>query len=245
LGLSGIIGLSIGDHYGFAMYAILGPRLGSVLTTFSPASTLLISYFLISEELSIIGIIGMFTTIVGVIWISLGRKERDKLPDHGHGSIKKGIIFGLLAAICQGAGLVLAKKGMLSEHSQHADIDPIHATFIRLFIGTLLLYIFTFLKGNLKNIFVPILNNKDGGLRYAVAGTLFGPVLGVTLSLVTITFIKASVAQTIFSLVPVFALILSYFLLKEKVSLRSFAGVVVAIVGVIILIWRAQIKELF
>jgi len=244
LGLSGIIGLSLGDHFGFQMYAILGPRVGSVLTTFAPASTLVISYFLISEELSWIGILGMFVTIIGVIWISLSKGERQQIPDHGQGSIRKGIIFGFLAAICQGAGLVLAKRGMLAEHSLHPDVNPVHATFIRLLIGTISLYLLSFLRGNLKSILLPVFNNKENGLRFAVAGTFFGPVLGVTLSLFTVTFIKASVAQTIFSLVPVFALMLSYFLLKEKFSLRSFIGVVVAILGVIILIWRDQLKNL-
>ncbi|HNS11859.1 MAG TPA: DMT family transporter [Bacteroidia bacterium] len=244
LGLSGIIGLSLGDHFGFSMYAILGPRVGSVLTTFAPASTLIISYFLIHEELSWIGIVGMFVTIVGVIWISLSRGERQQIPDHGHGSIRKGVIYGLLAAICQGAGLVLAKRGMLSEHSLHPDVNPVHATFIRLLIGTLSLFLFSLLSGKLKIILRPVFQNKDNGIRFAVAGTLFGPVIGVTLSLFTVTFIKASVAQTIFSLVPVFALMLSYFLLKEKFSLRSFIGVVVAIAGVIILIWREQLKNL-
>lgn len=245
LGLSGIIGLTIGDHYGFAMYAILGPRLGSVLTTFAPASTLIISYFLIGEVLSWIGILGMFITIIGIIWISLSKRERLQIPDHGHGSIRLGVIYGLLAAICQGAGLVLAKRGMLADHSMHSDINPIHATFIRLLIATFSLYLYTIIKGNLSKIYVPILKNQNNGLRFAIAGTLLGPVLAVSLSLFTVTLIKASVAQTIFSLVPVFALILAYFFLKEKISYRSFVGVIVAISGVIILIWREQIKNLF
>lgn len=245
LGLSGIIGLTIGDHYGFAMYAILGPRLGSVLTTFAPASTLIISYFLIGEVLSWIGILGMFITIIGIIWISLSKRERLQIPDHGHGSIRLGVIYGLLAAICQGAGLVLAKRGMLADHSMHSDINPIHATFIRLLIATFSLYLYTIIKGNLSKIYVPILKNQNNGLRFAIAGTLLGPILAVSLSLFTVTLIKASVAQTIFSLVPVFALILAYFFLKEKISYRSFVGVIVAISGVIILIWREQIKNLF
>lgn len=244
LGLSGIIGLTIGDHYGFAMYAILGPRVGSVLTTFAPASTLLISYFVIDEQLSWIGMLGMFVTIIGVIWISLSRGERQLIPDHGHGSIRKGIIFGLLAAICQGAGLVLAKRGMLADHSLHADVNPVHATFIRLLIGTISLYLFSFLRGTLRSALIPVFHNKENGLRFAVAGTFLGPVLGVTLSLFAVTFIKASVAQTIFSLVPVFALILAYILLKERISFRSFIGVIVAISGVIILIWREHLKNI-
>lgn len=245
LGLSGILGLTIGDHFGFAMYAILGARIGSVLTTFAPASTLIISYFLLGEEMSWIGVLGMFITISGVIWISLSRGERSQIPDHGHGSIRMGILYGILAAVCQGAGLVMAKRGMLAEHSMHADIHPVHATFIRLFIGTLSLYIFTFLRGGLRDIYRQLLKNNDNGIRYAVAGTFFGPVIGVTLSLFAVALIHASVAQTIYSMVPVFALALSYYYYREKISLRSFLGVVVAIAGVIVLIWRDDLKNIF
>lgn len=245
LGLSGIIGLTIGDHFAFGMFAILGARLGSVLTTFAPAATLITSTLLIGENMSFIGIVGMFITIFGVIWISLSRQERSQIPNQGHGSIRKGIIWGILAAICQGAGIVLAKKGMLSADLSTQLINPLHATFIRLVIGTASLFILTIFTGKWKAMIFPLLINRDGGIKYAVAGTFFGPVFGVSLSLYTVSFISASVAQTIFSLVPVFALFLSYFLLREKISLRSFAGVVVAILGVMILIWRDRLYSLF
>ena len=40
LGLSGILGLTLGDYFAFSMYKVLGARRGSVLTTFAPAAEL-------------------------------------------------------------------------------------------------------------------------------------------------------------------------------------------------------------
>ncbi len=245
LGISGIIGLTIGDHFGFAMYAILGPRIGSVLTTFAPAASLITGFFILDERLSLIGISGMLITVLGVIWISLNRYERDKIPDHGHGSIRDGIFYGLLAAACQGAGLVLAKKGMMDQTGMAENIHPVHATLIRLLIATSSLFIYTVMRGRFREVTTAIVQNRNNGLLYASAGTLFGPVTGVSLALYTVIYLKASVAQTIFSLVPVLALVISMIFFREKISMRALIGVITAIMGVLILIWREELKSLF
>lgn len=243
LGISGVIGLTIGDYFAFAMYRILGARVGSVLTTFAPAAALILGSLIIDEHISFIGIIGIAITITGVNFVSLGKSEREKIPDHGHGSIAFGILAGILAALCQGAGLVLAKKGLMS-HS-NIPLNPIHATFIRLFAASSSLILYTILSRNSKEAFLPILKNKNNGLKFAITGTIFGPVLGVCLSLFTVALIDPSVAQTIFSLVPAFAFLLSVFFFKEKITIKSITGLLVAITGVIILIWRDKINDIF
>ncbi len=243
LGLSGIIGLTIGDYFAFSMYRVLGARTGSVLTTFAPAAALILGALMINERIPFIGIIGIAITITGVNFVSLGKSEREKIPDHGHGSIAYGIITGILAALCQGAGLVLAKKGMTSHGN--IQLDPIHATFIRLIAASTSLLVYTIIRGKLKEVLTPILTNKNHGLKYAITGTIFGPVLGVCLSLFTVSLIDPSIAQTIFSLVPAFAFILSVLFFREKFTYKSIAGLIVAITGVIILIWRDRINDLF
>jgi len=243
LGLSGIVGLTIGDYFAFTMYAILGARIGSVLTTLAPAAALLLGSVLLDEHISFIGILGIVITILGVINISLGRSERLMIPDRGHGNISKGIVFGILGALCQGAGLVMARKGFLSEEQLHLSIHPVHATFIRMSIGTASMFILTFSAGRFLYVIKPLKANHDHGIRYAVLGTLFGPFIGVCLSLYTVKIIDASVAQTIFSLVPVFALIFSSIFSGDKISMKSFIGMVVAISGVLILIWRNEIQH--
>lgn len=244
LGLSGIIGLTIGDYFAFTMYAILGARIGSVLTTLAPAAALLLGSLLIGEHISWIGITGIVITIFGVINISMGKSERNLIPDHGHGNISKGIVAGIFAALCQGAGLVLAKKGFISEEELHHSINPVHATFIRLSIATASVFLLSFISGKTSNVLKPLRENKNHGIRFAVLGTFFGPFFGVCLSLYAVRLIDVSVAQTIFSLVPVFALLFSFLFFRDKISKKSLAGVVIAIGGVIILIWRVELFQL-
>jgi drug/metabolite transporter (DMT)-like permease len=52
------------------------------------------------------------------------------------------------------------------------------------------------------------------------------------------------VAQTIFSLVPVFAIPLAYLFHKEKITVRIIIGAILAITGVIVLIWRNSLVEI-
>ncbi len=245
LGFSGIVGLTFGDYFAFEAYSILGARLGSVLTTFAPAAALCLAWILLGETLSFVGILGIFITIIGVNFISLAKKERDKVPTHKQSKISIGVIAGILSAFCQGAGLVLAKKGLLMEKELNITINPFHATFIRLTIATSFLYLVSIIRGKLKNVFEPIIENRDGGIKFAIAGTVFGPTLGVSLSLFTVSLIEPSIAQTIFSLVPVFALFIARILTKEKITWQSLSGVTIAMFGVIVLIWRDKIGEYF
>jgi drug/metabolite transporter (DMT)-like permease len=242
-GLSGIVGLTIGDYFAFSMYAILGARIGSVLTTLAPAAALLLGFLLTDEHISLIGITGIVITIFGVINISLGRSERDLIPDHGHGNISKGIIFGILGALCQGAGLVMAKKGFMAEQHLHLTMNPVHATFIRMSIGTASMLLVTLVSGRFSRVIKPLRENKDRGIQYGIMGTIFGPFFGVCLSLYTVTLIDASIAQTIFSLVPVFALVFSFLFFRDKISIKSLVGVFIAISGVLILVWRNEIYQ--
>lgn len=241
LGLSGIIGLTVGDHFGFAMFTILGPRLGSVLSTFAPGAALVTGFFLAGDRLSLIGIAGMLITMLGVIVLSLSREERNKHDDNQHGSLRKGILYGIIAAFCQGIGLVMAKKGMQLQSG--SLLPPFQATFIRLFSATASLVLLTVMMQRWRTVVAPILENKEKGLLPAVAGTFFGPVMGVSLSLFTVSFLDASVAQTIFSLVPVTALLLSRIVYKETIHFKALAGVLVAISGVIVLVWRDLIQS--
>ncbi|MEO5572253.1 MAG: DMT family transporter [Bacteroidia bacterium] len=243
LSLSGIVGLTIGDYFVFKAFAIFGARIGSVLTTLAPAAALLVGSLLLSENINVTGIIGMAITIAGVIGISFGRKERNAIPDHGHGTKFTGIIMGILGAACQGVGLVLSKKGMM-DASAAIYIAPVTATFMRITSATVILFLFSLVQGSTKEVLAPVFANRQQGIKYAVAGTICGPFLGVTFSLAAIRYIDASVAQTIFSLVPAGALLISFLFYKEKITLQSLTGVIVALSGVLILIWRDYLQQL-
>ena len=62
--------------------------------------------------------------------------------------------------------------------------------------------------------------------------------MGVTLSLFAIQKLEVAVAQTIFALLPLFVLPISYFVYKEKVTVQSVFACIIALIGVLLLIWR-------
>jgi drug/metabolite transporter (DMT)-like permease len=244
-GLSGIIGLALGDHFGFTSFAILGPRTGSIFTTLAPAAALFTGYFVIGERINSIGIIGILITIAGVIWLTLSKSAKAKMQDHEYGSKEKGIFYGMLSAACQGVGVVLANKGFTYQ-AQNTDLPFFQATWLRMIAATAIIFLISAFRGKLKEYTLPVTQNKNNGIPFTIAGTIFGPVVGVSLSMFAVSLLhnKPSVAQTIFSLVPIFALPLAWLFYREKITLRSVAGAIIAIIGVIVLIWRDEIINL-
>lgn len=243
LGLSGIISLVIGDHLSFKSYAILKPQKASVVTTLSPTTALVFGILLLNEKINVIGIVGIIVTIMGVISISLGRSQRNATQNVTSGDTKKAILFGIAAAACHGLGLALSKKGLIIQKETGNIISPINATFMRLIVGFLFLFMITLFSGKIKMYCQQIVANKSAA-KLTFLGSIFNPTLAVTLAMFSILYMDVAVAQTIFSLVPFFTLLIAFFVLKEKVTMQSLIGVLVAILGVGILIWRLKISEL-
>ena len=74
-------------------------------------------------------------------------------------------------------------------------------------------------------------------LGFTVIGAIFGPVLGVWLSMVAVNNAPAGIAATLMSLSPVFILPLAVLVEKEKLTIRAWMGAVVAVIGVCMLSW--------
>lgn len=239
LGLSGIIGFTIGDYFSFSSFTILGPKLGSLYFTFAPGAALVAGYFILGERINFIGVIGIITTIGGVIWLTLSKQDKVVSENAGFSRSVKGALFGVMGALCQGIGLVLSKLGM--NVTTGSPIVTMHAVWIRLLFAFAAAFILSFLAGRfLKNSAI-VFKNANNGLPYLFVGTFFGPVCGVTLSLLAIQKMQVAAAQTIFALLPIFVLPLNYFYYKEKITIQAVLACLVAIVGVVTLIWRNEI----
>jgi drug/metabolite transporter (DMT)-like permease len=66
-------------------------------------------------------------------------------------------------------------------------------------------------------------------------GSLFGPFLGVSFSLLAVKHTATGIAATIMAIVPVLIIAPSVALFKEKVTLREIVGALVAVAGVAVL----------
>jgi drug/metabolite transporter (DMT)-like permease len=238
LGLSGVVGLSIGDYFIFVALRIMGARRGSLFSTISPAASLLTGYLMLGESINLIGIGGMAITSIGIFTILNHQSEKDEVKKDKQGSYAKGILMGIAAAVSQGLGLVLAKRGMMQHETQ--TISSIDAAWIRMLFGFGSLFLIDIIRQ--KNVYfvLPLLHNKKA-LKYTLLGTLFGPVIGVSLSLYAASHVEVSLAQTILSLTPVMVLPLAAFIYRTKITMHIWWGVFIAIMGVVVLIWRNEI----
>ena len=127
LAASGILGLTIGDQFLFTGYVMLGPRLVSVLMTLAPSMSALLAWGAFREEMSGIGVAGMLVTTAGVAWAALGRSGADS--PHTPSERRKGLMFGIAAAVCQALGMVAAKRGL------DQGVQPFDAQTIRMYAG--------------------------------------------------------------------------------------------------------------
>lgn len=238
LGLSGIIGFTIGDFCSFTSFTLIGPKLGSLYTTFAPGAALIIGFLILGEKINFIGIAGIGITIAGVIWLTLSKKDKAAAGDAGFSRDKRGIILAIIGALCQGTGLALSKLGM---DAYPEKLPTMHAVWIRLMFAFTAAFISSlFLKRLIENS-KPIFKNQNNGIPFMILGTLLGPVCGVTCSLLAIQRMEVAVAQTIFALLPIFVLPVNLLIYKERITIQSVFACVTAIIGVLILIWRDKL----
>ena len=150
----------------------------------------------------------------------------------------KGVLLGLGAGMGQGVGLVLSKVGM--EH--YAGIIPADAPGS---METLLPFASTMIRaivGGAGFIALMAMQKKGGelksalrdrkGLSYTLILTLFGPVIGVSLSLMAVRHTSAGIASTLMALTPVFILVPYAFIYRQRIKAREILGVAVSMTGV-------------
>jgi drug/metabolite transporter (DMT)-like permease len=137
---------------------------------------------------------------------------------------------------------VLSKLGFRSGPGV-AEIPTLQAVWIRLlFAFAVAMIVSLFSKKFMSNSRI-VFTNQNRGFVYMLAGTILGPVLGVSCSLVAISYLQVAEAQTVFALLPIFVLPLNYFFYREKITWRALLACLAAVCGVFILIWRDTIVK--
>lgn len=229
LALSGIIGLVFGDTFLFKSYEHIGPRLAMLVMSTAPALTALIAYLLLDERLTVTAIAGMGVTLSGITIVVMERKE----SGHPHSKHPiRGVLFAGLGALGQAGGLIAAKLAF-----NEAYINGFAATLIRITAASLVIVPLMYAAGRYRHPIAVFQKNKSG-FKYTMAGTLFGPVLGIAFSLISILYTNVAVAATLMATVPIMMLPAVRIVYKEKLSWRATVGALIAVMGVAILFMR-------
>jgi drug/metabolite transporter (DMT)-like permease len=231
IGLSGVIGLGIGDFGLFASFVIIGPRRSLLVMSLSPIFAAILAYIILNEILTNLAILGMIITIFGVIIVIIEKEEKSYEEILSKKQKIWGVFLALIGAIGQGTGAVFAKKGIYI--NTNLILNPLSATLIRMIIAAIFIWCCVLLAGRLPELKKGIKDKK--GMKSTIAGAFLGPFIGVSFSMVAITYAKVGVAQTLMSLMPVMIIPIVFILYKQKTSIRAIIGAFIAISGVSIL----------
>ncbi|MFT4593823.1 MAG: drug/metabolite transporter (DMT)-like permease [Phycisphaerales bacterium] len=241
LAISGVIGLAIGDQFLYRALIDAGPRLTTLVITSTPALTAIIAFAVLDETLGYVDVLAMLLTMSGIAIAILTRGEKNATKKYPR--VKIGILFAFLGALGQAIGLVFAKLGMEESNPDivntlyQSGVTPLSATYVRMCFGgvgaTVLLLFYLLFKSSKREkkcrINLPV-------FFCILAGTIFGPVLGVWLGLISIENMDTGIAATLMSLSPIMILPFAKIIEKEQITTNAVVGAIVSIMGVALLL---------
>ncbi len=215
LGLSGVIGFFIGDLLLFQSYVIIGSRTSQLVMSLAPMLTAIIGWFFLSEILSLQSIIGIVVSVSGIVIAIAGKRLKLNIP-------LKGFLFAMGGALGQALGLILSKKGM-------GDYDPLAATQIRAIFGFISFFILMLYLKRFNRVFLAIKDLQS--MKAITIGTIFGPFVGVALSLFAIQHAQTGVAAALMALAPIIIIVPSAIMFKEKITTQQVIGAFISMGG--------------
>lgn len=219
--LSGAMGIGLADTFFFQCLNKLGAGLTAIVDCLYSPFVIFFSFILLDEHLT-------WTQIIGVILIISAVLTATYEKDAGENSKRNiiiGIIYGIIAMVLTGYGVVLVKPVL--EH------EPLlWVTEMRLFSGMVVLLIILLFTPKRKFIIRSI---YQGGIRLStVFGSFLGAYLAMMLWLGGMKWTQASTAAALNQTSSIFIFIFAYFFLKEKINLKRTIGIIMAVIGALL-----------
>ena len=227
LGVSGIVGLIIGDACLLQAYVFIGARIATLIMAIVPVISALLAWIMLGEQLSFIEIVGICLAVTGIALVILERNMAD--PRH---TDRRRYVLGILCAfggaLGQAGGLVLAKKGLVD------NFPALSGVVIRMLVAMSAMWIVTFFIKQGKPTIQSVLNKREA-LKFIIMGSVVGPFIGVWMSLVAIQATYVGLASTLMALTPIIMLPIIRWGFKERISQRAIWGTVISMIGVAII----------
>ena len=228
LGLSGIVGLTIGDALLFQAFVWIGARLSMLILSSVPVMSGLLAWAFLGQRLLPIHWFGIAVTVGGIAWVVL---ERDRSPAASTPPphYMRGVVFGIGAAAGQAVGLVLAREGL------SGDFPALSGNVIRMVCAATAIWLLAFAQRQAGPT-VRRLAADHSAWAPILGGSIFGPYIGVWLSLIAIQLTDVGIASALMALPPVFLLPIDALVFKERIGWQAIAGTAVAIAGAALLL---------
>ncbi len=220
LGLSGLIGFTLGDAALFESLVLIGPRLSMTIMATNPIIGAILSFIFLKETLKPLHVLAIIITISSVMFVVSEKHENENFDKKKR---PLGVFLASIGSLCQATGMLLSKVGLSS------GISVISGNMIRVSAGLFFIIIISIFQKQFIGDFIKLKNMK--GTIYIFIGAILGPVLGVMLALYAISKTKIGIATTITAISPILLIPLSAIIYKEKITVRMVIGTIVTIAG--------------
>jgi drug/metabolite transporter (DMT)-like permease len=223
LGLSGTIGLVLGDSCLFQAFLLIGTRRAMLVMTLVPVISTLLAWGWLGETLQLAEMGAVLLTMGGIAWVVSERQPAQGTSVESKRQYALGVLLGLGGALGQALGLITAKQGLIG------DFPSLSATLIRMVVATGVIWLLTLARGKVGATW-PALRDRKARL-FIASGALTGPFIGVWLSMVAVQHAHVGIASTLMALSPIMVIPLAHWVFREQISPRAVAGTVIALAG--------------
>ena len=224
LGLSGVIGIFIGDTALFACMNRLGPRRSGVLFATHALFSAVLAWLFLSETIRGWALVGSVLLIGGVMMAVLWGKREDESHhwEQTRGALAIGVALGLLAALCQSVATLMLKPLMST------GIDAVAASAMRMTVALAahgLLWSSGWAPARAK---APV-RWQDAALTCLSAAVAMA--LGMTLILRAMRDGQAGLVAIFSSVTPVLLLPLLWLVYRRRPAHAAWVGAAMAVTG--------------
>jgi drug/metabolite transporter (DMT)-like permease len=230
LGLSGLIGLALGDALLFQAFLLIGPRISMLVFALAPVLSAILGWIFLGEILSALEIGGIVLTVAGITFVVADRQGKSKNDESADNKRQYmlGLLFALGGALGQAVGLIFAKMGLANE------FPAISALLIRLIVALIVIWVLSIVRGELVSS-VRTIRAHPRAMGLLTIAAFTGPVIGVWLSLIAVQHTEVGIASTLMALTPIFLMPITAFFFKDRITIQALIGTLIAFAGTALL----------
>ena len=238
--LSGIIGFGMGDLALYGAYPRIGPRLGVLMCLcVSVPISAIIEFFWLGTRLSLAQIFWITMILTGVVMAVV--PERTQM-DHKRQWLS-GILMGVIAALGQGSGAVLTRKGYMVATSLGLHVDGGTAAYQRILGGmglTLLVLGLVRIERRIRHIRSSTPRPRTArpwkqAWPWVLINSLSGPAIGVACFQWALAVAPTGIVLAIVATTPLAVIPMTWVLDRERPHIYSLFGGVLAVSGAVAL----------
>jgi drug/metabolite transporter (DMT)-like permease len=218
---SGALGIGLGDTFFFKSLNLLGAGLTAIVDCLYSPFIIGLSLLFLAERLSALQVVGAALVVAAVLAASL--EWRPGLISRR--DLALGILYGVLGLASMAVGIVAIKP--LLERS-----PLLWATEVRVVGGIAVLAVILLFHPRRRAIASSVVATRGWG--YMLGGSFAGAYLAMVLWLAGMKYTQASVASALNQTANVFIFIFAALLLREPITRRRTAGIILGFLGAIL-----------